>query len=279
MELITDWARLWAQVVTARRDRRGGPDWSAAGDAWAGRASEFNAHVRRRWSEASAIGAALLGHIDATSSVLDVGAGTGRWAIPLARRAARVTALEPSAAMRAGLQQNLVKEGAANVTIVAGRWPDADVAPHDLVLCAHAMYGDPDLVTFVRRLEAVARRRCCLIVRAPSRDSLMAEAAQIAWGHPHFVPDFTIAYNVLLDMGLHPDVTMERGSRWRADQSPSLEAALVDVKERLGLPPGEGRHDQALLDLLQRRLEPAGGQLAWPGVLRSALVQWPVAET
>jgi SAM-dependent methyltransferase len=278
MEPITDWARLWRQIVVARRTRWSDSGGPGASDTWAKRAPEFNAHVRRRWQEASTISTVLLAQVDERATVLDVGAGTGRWAIPLARRAATVTALEPSPAMREGLRRNLAEQQISNVTVLAGRWPEAEVEPHDVVLCAHAMYGAEDLVAFVERLVDAARRRCTLLLRAPSRDSLMAQAAQIVWGHPHFAPDFTVAYNVLLDMGLHPDVTMEQGTRWRADASESLEEALADVKDRLAVPAADDRYDADLDDLLRRRLVPAQGRLSWPGTLRSALVTWSTAE-
>lgn len=139
------------------------------------------------------------------------------------------------------------------------------------------MYAAADLAGFVDRMRQTARRECVLVVRAPSRDGLLADAARIAWGHPHFAPDFTVAYNILLDMGLHPDVAVERFARREADPSPSSAAALEEVKRRLGLDPGGGLHDEALADLLRRRLVERDGRLEWPGTVRSAVIHWSTA--
>ena len=44
-------------------------------------------------------------------TVLDVGAGTGRWSIPLATAASRVTAVEPARSMSAVLVRNAADAG------------------------------------------------------------------------------------------------------------------------------------------------------------------------
>ena len=278
MEPIADWALLWRQVVTTRRSGRREPGDSRREDVWAGRADDFHARVHRRFETAVATRETILAHVDAATTLLDIGAGTGSWALPLTSHLARVTALEPSPSMREVLASNLTGSGTTNVEVVDGRWPEAELPAHDVILCSHAMYGAEDLVGYLRRMEVLARRRVILVVRAPSRDSLMADAARIAWGHPHFAPDFTIAYNVLLDMGIHPDVVIEQGGRWRLEGSLTREAALADVRNRLGLPEGPGPEDPALVELLARRLIERDGRLEWPGRYRSAVIHWAPGE-
>ena len=60
--------------------------------------------------------------------VLEVGAGTGRIALPLARAGHAVTALDPSPAMLAIARQRAADEGLA-VTFVDGRLPGAELPP------------------------------------------------------------------------------------------------------------------------------------------------------
>ena len=77
--------------------------------------------------------------------VLEVGAGTGRIALPLARAGHAVTALDPSPAMLAIARQRAADEGLA-VTFVEGRLPGAElpraasatsIFPNDVILaCA-----------------------------------------------------------------------------------------------------------------------------------------------
>ena len=56
---------------------------------------------------------------------LDVGAGGGRYAFPLALAVREVIALDPSPAMVAALEDGVRAHDLANVRVVAGRWPDA----------------------------------------------------------------------------------------------------------------------------------------------------------
>jgi hypothetical protein len=173
------------------------------------------------------------------------------------------------------LQHNLVDEGVDNVDIVQGSWPEADVAVHDFTLCSHSLYTIADLPAAVRRIKAVTRRTCFLLLRAPTQDGVMAEAALRIWGQPYDSPNFQVAYNALLQIGIFPQVRMEDSGLWRPWTHDSVEDALADVKRRFGLPE-VSEHDDFLLDLLRRRLVQQDGQWVWPRGVRSALVYWDV---
>ncbi len=68
----------------------------------------------------------FLDHARTAGEVLDVGAGTGRIAIPLAREGLSVTCIEPSPAMRAEFEQKLQQEPGLRerITIRAGSAAD-----------------------------------------------------------------------------------------------------------------------------------------------------------
>jgi len=247
-------------------------------DVWRERARHYQTRASQRWakpdSSRSTVTACLSEAPDAT--LLDIGAGTGKWAAHLAPHVAWITALDPSPAMLSVMRENLAAEGIANVEIVQAAWPDAAVAVHDFSLCGHAMYGSPDLPAFIRRMEAVTRRTCFLLLRAPAADGVMAEAALRVWGHPHDSPNFQVAYNVFLQMGIRANVQFEAAGLWDPWRSASLAVALDEVKRRLMLTTSE--HDAFLLDLLQRRLHEEDGQLVWPRDMRSALLYWQAGE-
>ena len=103
----------------------------------------------------------------------------------------------------------------------------------------------------------------------------MAEAATRIWGHPYDSPNFQVAYNVLLQMGIFPNVLMENTGLWKPWVSASLEDALSEMKRRFGLGP-VGEYDDFLMELLRRRLTFEAGQYVWPRSVRSALVYWNV---
>ena len=148
----------------------------------------------------------------------------------------RVTAVEPSGAMVEVMRGHLAAAGVTNVDVVQGAWPDVTVEPHDFTLCSHAMYGCPDLPGFVRASSRCTRPRLLPgDARARRRTGSWREAARRVWGHPHDSPNFQVAYNALLQMGIFPDVLMEDTGPWDPWTSASLEEALAEVRRRFGL--------------------------------------------
>lgn len=94
----------------------------------------------------------LAGH---HGSILDVGAGTGRYSIPLARAGHQVTAVEPNSNMIASL-----KELAAGLplSIIEDRWPEVvgQVEQHRVTLSAHVVYDVSDIGPFLSALSEKA---------------------------------------------------------------------------------------------------------------------------
>jgi SAM-dependent methyltransferase len=139
------------------------------------------------------------------TTVLDVGAGPGRHTLPLARVARRVTAVEPSAAMRELLTAGVEREGLNNVEVVADEWPAARerVAPADLVVCSHVLYPVVEVEPFLRALDAVARRGCYLVMRLGQREGPYLGLFEQIWGEPRaLAPTALDLFNVAHQIGL-----------------------------------------------------------------------------
>ena len=134
--------------------------WTERTVAWYARAvarSDFAPRVL------AVIGPAL----DECKSALDVGAGCGALALPLARRMGWVTAVEPSAAMARALREAAARAGPGRVTVIEAAWGEVPVEPHDLVVCAHVgglLNADSPFLADAKRL---ARRLVLLIRDAP----------------------------------------------------------------------------------------------------------------
>src|SRR5215813_14568974 len=94
----------------------------------------------------------LAQEVTPSATLLDVGAGAGRFALPLALRCKQVTAVEPSPSMRETLLHLAAEAGINNVTMIARRWEDAEVEPVDVVLSAHVIYLIEDMSPFVAKL-------------------------------------------------------------------------------------------------------------------------------
>ena len=276
MERITDWSSLWRELVEIKaRSRQEGLGAGFPTDIWADRASEFKEGVKRRWARSDSSRELILSQLDADSTVLDIGAGTGAWSALLSRHARHVTAVEPSSSMIEVMRADLATENITNVTVVQGSWPTISVEPHDFSLCSHAMYDCPDLASFVRQMEACTKRLCFLLLRAPVLHGIRAEAARHIWGQPLDSPNFTIAYNILIHAGIYANVLMENTGLWKQRTSSSLEDALSKLKRSFGLSESS-EHDEYLRGLLHRRLTSRDGQYIWPAEVRLALVYWQV---
>ncbi len=274
MEKITDWNSLWRELVEIKarnRDKKFGAEPPA--DIWQDRAYKFRESVKRRWARPDSSRDFILSRIDQDSTVLDIGAGTGAWTVLLAGRAKLVTAIEPSGSMIEVMRESLSAEKITNVSIIQGSWPGISIEPHDFSLCSHAMYANPDLAAFIRHMDACTRRTCFLLLRAPMLNGVRAEAAQRIWGQPLDSPNFTIAYNVLIQIGIYANVLMEDTGLWKPRTSSSLEEALSNMKRFFGLD-DSSEYDNYLMELLQRRLTWKDGKYIWPPEVRSALVYW-----
>ncbi len=264
--MLTDWVKLWQEL--AAQDIMANPEGEAQMiERWRRVARQLDSGEQR---EPDPLLDVVLNRLAPDASVLDIGAGIGRWTVPLAEKVARVTAIEPLAGMRTVLVERITSRGLSNVTVVGRPWMDARVGAHDAALAVHATYTTPDLLGFVARMEATARA-CHLVLRVPSHEGVIGELAQRIHHRWHDSPNFIVAYNLLLASGRYPDVVMERNAT-RHWIDPSLEAAVTRAKRHLKLT--DTLHDQDIRELLSRRLTIGEGGYRWPDGMRSALVWW-----
>ena len=262
------WPDLWRELSDRFRwpETRGSSGWRED------RARHFDVASKRKSAERpDPLLEFLLSNLEPDYAVLDIGAGTGRFAIPMAKVAREVTAVEPSPNMSAFLRENAAAEGASNIRLVESGWEDAQVERHDVVFCSHAMYTTPDMVSFVRKMEAHAGAACFLLMRVPSHDGVMAELCTHVYGQPHDSPNFVVGYNVLYSMGIYANVMMEAFMRpWT---NANLDDALERAKRHLRLG-DDTTHDEMIQDTLARRLTLRDGEYHWPDGMRSALAWW-----
>jgi len=122
-------------------------------------------------------GDAVLDHLRALArpddAWLDIGAGAGRYALPLARSVREVIAVEPSDGMRAALEEMAAEHGIENVRAIAAPWPlDPGATPliADVALIAHVGYDIEAIGPFVEAMEMATRRLCVAVLmeRQPS---------------------------------------------------------------------------------------------------------------
>jgi SAM-dependent methyltransferase len=242
--------------------------WTERTVAWYERANKGSDYAAR---VLGALGPALGGCRDA----LDVGAGFGALALPLARRLAYVTAMEPSAAMANALRAGTASAALANLAIIEAAWDEAPARAHDLVICAHVggLLGgtSPFLgqaVRLARRLVAFVRD----LPAGPGDDKFFyRELYPALLGRPYEHrrrADDTVAG--LERLGIRPEVIpIEYSSDQPFD---SLEEACDFWMTYMGLE-GEGPRD-FLRRYLATRLVRRGGEWIAPFRKRAAVIAW-----
>jgi SAM-dependent methyltransferase len=137
-------------------------------------------------------------------TVLDIGAGAGAFAIPLAAMSRRVTAVEPSPAQVAQLTAAIERAQVANIDIVENPWEARDIdtpGSYDMVLAVHS-FQMKDIAASLRRMCAAASQ-CVLLIHTAGH-SLSALSRDLFDIEPG--PDYTHLHHILLGLGYAPTV-------------------------------------------------------------------------
>jgi FkbM family methyltransferase len=253
------WLELWRELIEAN------PHSPESGPI-----KRYKAYAHRKIFRPDPLLNFVLEFVNGDTTIIDVGAGDGRWSIPLARKGAKITAIEPDRDMLNILKEN-VGEARISVDIVQTKWEDAAVEKHDIVVSAHAIYADPDLSSFVRKMEEKAGKACFIAIRLPPADGAIAELMNMIYGKIHDSANAVVAYNALYSMGIYVNVLVEENLKpWIND---SFESAVLRAKHHLHLD-SDSRYDGLIRETLNRRLKLSGNQYIWPDGMRSALLWW-----
>lgn len=247
----------WAAQVRANREQVDRIREVGDGDFYATTISLFRADPRRPDTEDATL-AALRGQTREGETWLDIGAGAGRYAMPLALAvgpAGQVIAVETSSAMLDALRAGLVEHDIANVRVVEGRWPLGEgVLPMpaaDVALIAHVGYDIEAIGPFIDAMEAATRRLCVAVMmeRTP------ASVAEPFWPPVHGqeripLPALPAFVELLRARGRAPEVRMVE----REDRSfPDRDGALGFLRRQTWVAV-DGPKDRRLQALVGERL-------------------------
>jgi CTP:molybdopterin cytidylyltransferase MocA/SAM-dependent methyltransferase len=189
---------------------------------------------------------------------LDIGAGAGRFALPIARAlddsGGSVVALDPSTSMLEALGEIAADYDIENVDAVHARWPPSNMSNFeaDVVLIAHVGYDIEEIGPFVDALEAAAQRLCVAVLMERQPSSI----ADAFWPPVHgeervplpALPDFVA---LLEARGRRPSVTMvEREPRRFA----SRDELVGFLRRQLWTQP-DGPKEKQFEDALARLLD------------------------
>jgi SAM-dependent methyltransferase len=141
---------------------------------------------------------------------LDIGAGGGRYALPIALRTREVVCVEPSAGMIEVLRQGMGESGISNVRILEGRWPLPAFGDRaDVSLMAHVGYDIEEIGPFLEAMEAATQRTCVAVLGKGA----MTTTATLFWAPIHGEPRVALPalpelLTLLLARGRLPEVQL-----------------------------------------------------------------------
>ena len=266
-------ATAWRDMARARdlQVRRLVPAFADPAEGfWNARAADFRAMLA--YTGPDAFRDRLRSLVRPTDTVLDVGAGAGRYAFPIAPSVRTIVAVEPAAAMRQAVEAEAAGRHVANITTVAADWEDAAVAPADVVVCSHALYFSPDIDGFLRKLIDHARRTVVIAVRIDQFDTHTRDCFAQLWGEPRLPePTFVELAPLLYALGVAPNVEVTEFAAGRTFAD--LEEAQTRIAAQTYATPA---HADAVRAYARARLRrTSDGTYAWATPpIRSAIAWW-----
>jgi predicted RNA methylase len=208
-----DWNEIWKERQRLQESSKVPGDSSHNWDKKEN-AERYDANARSAYDERVTMTIASL-PLTKDARVLDIGAGPGTLAIPLAPLVREITAVEPGAGMVEVLKQHANRDGIRNITCVQKTWEEVDPArdlspPYDIVIASLSLTMH-DIREALRKMNAVSTGSVHLFWFAdiPFWEKMSADLQEPLFGRPYSPgPKADCLFGVLYQMGIYPDVTM-----------------------------------------------------------------------
>ena len=216
--------------------------------------------------------------IDLDTSIMDVGGGAGRYALPLALKCRHVTVIEPSPAMCRSLEEQAEDSGISNISVVQSSWEDVNINQTDVVLCSHVASRTREVQEFLKRLQDHARRNVILVESMASPQAAFGEFWEKVYGEKRInLPAIPELMAVLWEMGAFPSLEMLDPSPIRV--VPTRQGALALLRKILFIRTGNA-NDAVLEDCFDQLTEkrPDGYALKNAAPRREGLIQWRTGD-
>jgi SAM-dependent methyltransferase len=275
-----DWHRRWREMYDAERaqgEAATDPNFARYADYWATRARQFAAASERhpqpdgfmRW---------LLPHLQTSDTVVDIGAGTGRYVPVLASAVRRVVALEPSPAMRAELTGLIERKQLTNIEINDNAWPAPEPIAGDVLFSAHVVYGVREIGPFLEAMHRSARRICVLYLGLQHPSAILHPFWECIHGEVRYpLPAALEALACLHQMGIY--ASMELVPHPAGFRFSNFEEALGDIRMRLRVAPDPQRDERIIAAAREFLVPHPDGGIAAPGQpAYAAVIHWSPAS-
>jgi hypothetical protein len=247
------------------------------GDIWTGRLARlFRFDPHRRLTPNLEVVAQYLKPQDV---FLEVGGGAGRVGLPMALRCREVINVDRSPGMGAEFTASAAEAGIGNARLIQADWLDVRGVEGDVVFTADVTYFVRDIVRFVRKMEAAARRRVIITIWSvppPHRDGRIfrlvygEDQARVA-GHADLLA-------ALWEMSILPDVRVLSEPPWWETELPrTREAAVQMALQDWWLDPSDRLRAGGIIETCFDELfqpGPNGYLLLWREPMKELLITW-----
>jgi SAM-dependent methyltransferase len=207
------WRECWKEQRLARLAV---PNYSSPDSFWNNR-KRLSEHFIKNldsWRKEAEDRIAVMGVKDG-SRVLDIGAGTGSLAVPLAAHGCDVVAVEPAEAMREALDIYARQQQVRPVTVIPERWEDVEPEdlgePFDVVFASYSLMIT-DIGPALLKMQAVCEGRVHLFWFLTQPYSSLLNMA--LWPKVHGSefpgePTVDCLWEVLYEMGIYANLAVE----------------------------------------------------------------------
>ena len=215
--------------------------------------------------------------------VVDVGGGAGRVSLPLALRCREVLTVEPSEGMAAEYEASRQDAGIANARRVPAGWMDDHGIEGDVTLTCDVTYFVRDIVPFIEKMQAAARRRVMILVWSEPPPNRGASLFRRVYGEPLApMPGHRELLPVLWDMGILPDVRVLPSPTWWEDwhyamREEALDSVIFGRWSREGIRDTARRIFEEQFDELFAP-DGDGYRAIWRQPMRELLITWETGE-
>ena len=281
--LNIEWAKIWQDGILNAWSHYWIAKYGSISEAWNRMAAEYDKDLEH--SNRVKFVDKIERH--SPEAVLDVGAGTGVFALPLAKHVKRVVAVEPSGGMLDILKKKAEAYNLTNIEYINKKWEDVSIdklieinnGEYDLVISSHALYYVTDLHNSFKKMNDVSKGYVYLLIIAnEERDNTYSKL----WERLHKkplpqYPDYACLYMVLREIGLHPNI--EILDTYAKRYIENIDELIDRWKDYLALD-GELTEDQraAIREYLSGKIKEEDGngdrRLYWEWRSKDAVICW-----